>query len=112
MLKNNDLMVAKMLEEKEIFILGAIFKPIWKDGEPTNEQAIEVHCVVLLDDLGFQYYRFKYAYSQSNVDFFMKMKTKGLVKLTDIPGYDVMKLFNYRDSYFGQNMTDLGDVKL
>lgn len=112
MLKRNDFLVARMLEDKEAFVLGGVFKPIWINGEPTSDQAIEVHCVVLLEDLGFQYYRFKYKNTENNVNCISKLKTKGLIKLKNIPGYDTSKLFNYRDTYFGQNMIELGDVQI
>lgn len=39
------------------------------------------------------------------------MKTKGLLKLQDVPGFDIENMYNYKDQYMGQNLTTLGDIK-
>lgn len=111
MLKRNDMLVAQMMLDKDIFVLGGITKPIWENGEVTNKQCIELHCVVFLDGLDFQYFRFKYAYSDKNIKFLTELKTKGTLKVSNIPGFDLNKLFNYREQYFGQNITEIGDIK-
>ena len=111
MLKRNDMMVAQMLLDKDIYVLGAIIKPVWSDGEVTDKKCIELHCVVLLDGLDFQYFRFKYDYSDNNIKFLNNLKTKGTLKVADVPGFDINSLFNYREQYFGQNMVSIGDVK-
>lgn len=112
MLKRNDMLVAQMMLDKDIFVLGGLVKPIWEDGQVTDNKCIELHCVVFLDGLDFQYFRFKYAYSDHNVKALNSLKSKGTLKVADIPGFNVNQLFNYKEQYFGQNLVDLGDVKL
>lgn len=106
MLKKNDELVAKMLEDKDIFIAGAIIKNIWEEGKPTNEQYMEVVGFVLLDNLDFQEYHFKYPYNDAMKNKIVKLKNN-ISKVKDMPGYDVSQLFCYKDKYFGQNVLNL-----
>ena len=105
------MMVAKILQEKEIFLPGAIVKSIWQDGQPTSKTCLEVLGFVIMDDLGYQVFKFKYDNTDSNAEKILKLKNNsGIMKVKDMPGYDVNKLFNYRDQYFGQNLIELGDI--
>lgn len=104
MLKRNDELVAKMMEDKDLFIAGATVKNLWKDGKPSDEQYLEVVGFVLLEGLDFQEYRFKYPLSMK--DTIVKLKSK-INKVSEMPGYATSELFCYKDKYFGQNI--LGD---
>lgn len=104
MLKRNDELVAKMLEDKDIFIAGATIKNLWADGKPSEKQYMEVVGFVLLDELDYQEYRFKYPISMKET--IIKLKNN-ITKVSAMPGYQTSELFNYKDKYFGQNI--LGD---
>lgn len=110
MLKKNDYIIAKMMQDKDIFIAGGIIKNVWADGKPTEETVIEVTGFVILDGLDFQVFKFKYHNSESNVKKIIEFKTKGLLKLKDMPGFDIGDMFNYKDLYFGQNLVSMGDI--
>lgn len=104
MLKRNDELVAKMMEDKDLFIAGATVKSLWKDGKPSEAQYLEVVGFVLLDELDYQEYRFKYPLSMK--DKIVKLKNN-ITKVSEMPGYSTAELFCYKDKYFGQNI--LGD---
>lgn len=101
MLKRNDEMVALMLEDKDIFIAGAIVKNIWENGKPVDKQYMEVVGFVLLDGLNFQEYRFKYPMEMK--DKILEIKNK-ITKVSEMPGYSIEDLYCYKDKYFGQNI--------
>lgn len=104
-------MIIKILEDKDIYIPGAIAKSIWQDGQPTDKTCLEVLGFVLMDDLGYQIFKFKYVNTESNAEKILKLKNNsGMMKVKDMPGFDVNKLYNYRDQYFGQNLIELGDI--
>lgn len=111
MLRRNDYIVVSMMKEKDFFVLGAQEKNVWEDGKPTQETILEMVGFVLLDGLDFQMYKFKYENTSENVKKIIEMKTKGLLKLQDVPGFDIENMYNYKDQYMGQNLTTLGDIK-
>lgn len=110
MLKKNDLIIVKMMLDKDIFIAGAVTKNVWKDGKPIDETVLEMTGFVLLDELDFQIFKFKFKNSENNVKKIVEMKTKGLLKLEDIPGLNLNEMYNYKDLYYGQNLESLGDI--
>lgn len=110
MLKRNDLIIAKMMADKDLFICGGTIKNVWEDGKPIDETVIEVTGFVLLDGLDFQVFKFKYQNTEANAKKIIEMKTKGLLKVQDMPGFNLDEMYNYRDMYFGQNLVNLGDI--
>lgn len=108
MLKRNDYLVAKMLEEKDLFIAGATTKNIWEDGKPTENQFMEVVGFVLLEGLDYQEYRFKYPLTAEMEKKILELKNN-LTKVCQMPGYNIDEMFCYKDKYFGQNLINIGD---
>lgn len=106
MLKRNDYLVAKMLEEKDLFIAGANIRSIWEDGKPTENQYMEVVGFVLLDGLDFQEFRFKYPLNMEKKILELK---NNITKVGQMPGYNIDEMFCYKDKYFGQNLINIGD---
>lgn len=110
MLKRNDYIVAKMLQDKDIFLAGAVIKNVWADGKPTQDTVLEVTGFVILEGLDYQIFKFKYSNSEKNIKKLIELKTKGILKVKDMPGFNIDDLFNYKDLYFGQNLISMGDI--
>lgn len=110
MLRKNDAIVVNLMLNKDIFIAGGVIKNTWIDGKPSDDTYIEVTGFVILEKLDFQVYKFKYANSENNIKKIIEMKTKGLLKLSDMPGFDIDELYNYKDMYMGQNLVEMGEI--
>lgn len=110
MLRKNDAIVVSLMKDKDIFIAGGVIKNTWIDGKPSDETYVEVTGFVILEDLDFQVYKFKYANTDSNIKKIIEMKTKGLLRLSDMPGFSIDELYNYKDMYMGQNLVEMGEI--